>query len=567
MKKFYLVLVAVMATAGLHAQSAQTRLDRVMVKADNRVNMVAAPEATMVGAEATTSTKHKSATTGVYYSRPSGTLVYHWNSSGSGYGSEYNIVPPFDDFTFVNRSSSPTTCYWSSSNSWYDTWYDYSDYADSDGSLTSYLSPGYYMPAPTVSNEAKTDSFTMLEAENYYYYYYGDTYQTIVMPDSIFAIGYASDHGYSGSYSFGGGTTTGYLGGTITLSSYGYIGYGIEQSYPEPASPLYVEDIYMMYMADSDTPLPDGAELTMYIYNDETDEAEYVLTATADDIIEWYNGSTSYTTTGAYYAGAITFSQKTTDDFGNTSAEPFTIDFPFTVDIIGYDGDGVSIGVTCDAITDDVADELGVFYMLVYDPDTYDAYGFYYSDCTLNLTFNAMFDKIYVADELEDTDGNVLTECNYLRVSDDGTTCYIEGQEDLTGAYVMTAIDWYDSDGNENYYFDLTEDEEEWIEGWAAADDVYSYAYAVTFTCSKITSGGRYAVLYVQGKGVESNVPLVILQGDITLDDVDLGIAGVTADSEDSFDATAPKYNLSGARVNDSYKGVFIQDGRKFISK
>lgn len=567
MKTFYLVLVALCATLGLNAQELRHKSTLSKEKIAQPVVLKQAPQATMVGTESASSSR-KTASTGVYYSAPKGTLFWHWAENGYGSLFEINVVPPFDDFTFVNRSTNPTTSLWHMSNAWTGTWFDYSSYADSDGSLTSYIDAGYYMPAPTVVNAAQTDSFTLAEEWNYYNIRnptYG--YQTMIMPDSICGMGFTSDHGLDSTYYFGGGTSTGYLGGTLTLTSSGYIGYAVEQDYPAPASPLYVEDIYMMYIADSTTPLPDGTELTMYIYDINTEELLYTLTAAQEDIISTLgNGNISYTQTGYYEYGYIKFSQKVTDDFGNAVAEPFVIDTDIAIIIRGYDTDGVSIGVVCDGIMDGSIDDIDVFYILVYDPDTYESTGYFYRNSTLNLSFNAMFDKVLVADELSTTSGETIANCNVLRVSDDGTTCYIEGQEDLPGAYVMTAIDWYDSDGNENYYFNISEDDE-WVEGWSVTDDVYSEAYALTFSCSPITSGGRSATLYVQGKGIESNVPLVVLQGDITIDDVDLSIEGIKAESKSTFNATAPKYNLGGARVDDSHRGLFIQDGRKFIGK
>lgn len=66
-----------------------------------------------------------------------------------------------------------------------------------------------------------------------------------------------------------------------------------------------------------------------------------------------------------------------------------------------------------------------------------------------------------------------------------------------------------------------------------------------------------------------------ILNGDgnVTLTKVTLkpadsttGISNIKA-SPSTLDANAPMYNLAGMRVTSSYKGVVIQNGRKFIRK
>ena len=43
------------------------------------------------------------------------------------------------------------------------------------------------------------------------------------------------------------------------------------------------------------------------------------------------------------------------------------------------------------------------------------------------------------------------------------------------------------------------------------------------------------------------------------------GISAITADGSIIVNDKAPMYNLAGQRVSDSYKGVVIQNGKKFI--
>lgn len=52
----------------------------------------------------------------------------------------------------------------------------------------------------------------------------------------------------------------------------------------------------------------------------------------------------------------------------------------------------------------------------------------------------------------------------------------------------------------------------------------------------------------------------------ITRDDVKSYIAGIS-DVKISDDAKNVRYNLSGMRVDDSYKGVVVENGKKIVLK
>ena len=49
-----------------------------------------------------------------------------------------------------------------------------------------------------------------------------------------------------------------------------------------------------------------------------------------------------------------------------------------------------------------------------------------------------------------------------------------------------------------------------------------------------------------------------------SINNITTGINKVETDTED---ANAPVYNLSGQRVNDSYKGIVIKNGKKYINR
>ena len=53
----------------------------------------------------------------------------------------------------------------------------------------------------------------------------------------------------------------------------------------------------------------------------------------------------------------------------------------------------------------------------------------------------------------------------------------------------------------------------------------------------------------------------------IGFDETTTGIANLNVDVNDNFDDNAPMYNLAGQRVNKSYKGVVIVNGKKMLNK
>ena len=53
----------------------------------------------------------------------------------------------------------------------------------------------------------------------------------------------------------------------------------------------------------------------------------------------------------------------------------------------------------------------------------------------------------------------------------------------------------------------------------------------------------------------------------LTIEEGEKYTTGIQAIQETSHNANSPFYNLSGQRVGDDYKGVVIQNGRKFIKR
>ncbi len=500
------------------------------------------------------SSPRRSKETGLYYSKPAGALYWAWDKSGSGYGPTYISVPAWQDFTFKNLSEKPTETLWHGNypgNS--NPFRDLTPYAEENGDYIGNLEAGYFMAAPTVADKALTDSFTIGAKTNYYWSQTdkagnltNPNYYTRVVIDSVTTLGFTDDH--AGGYSFG-SMSTGYLYGTGNIEydndkdgkvdEVGVCRY-IMQSFPKPASPLYVEDVYFNCLSDGPDPLPEGKELTLSFYDTIIDDKGrpgaadtdpfLVLKATKADLEgDGQPNTVQYTQTGVYYRWCLTFSNKVVDEFGIETTEPFVLDRPFTVILSGIDGEGVSIGFTCNDINaEDEPDfdyngTIGAGYFVVEVPDG--AYQHYYSASALNMSLTGMMDGVIVADALTDSEGGEFENCNVLFVSDDGSECGVAAGDDgyFPGVYVYTANYWKDTEGtgDEYYYLDELPD---WVTEVTVDDSYYmnpSYDYPafniVGVKAEALPSGtkGRFVKTFVKGRGVTSEIPIIIVQGEV----------------------------------------------------
>nr|MCR4853045.1 hypothetical protein [Prevotella sp.] len=550
MKKTLLLLAALGFCSMSFAQLRSEMTDnKVYMKDFVKAAKIDRPMMTVGKTADITSSPRKSKETGLYYAKPAGALYWAWDKEGSGYGPTYISIPSWDVFTFTNLSTNPAETVWHLNRPGGTVPYmDISEDADEAGNYASALEPGYFLAAPTVANKELTDSFTIGAKTNYYWSGDYPTYYSRVVTDSVTTLGFTDDH--AGGYSFG-SMSTGYLYGT------GNIDYGdgeigtcryIMQSFPKPASPLYVEDVFFSCLSDGPDPLPEGQELTLSFYDTTIDSrgrpdaAEgdpfLVLKASKNDLVgDGESNPVQYTTTGVYYRWCLTFSNKVVDEFGIETTEPFVLDKPFTVILSGIDGEGVSIGFTCNDINAEdepdftyvstqetgVVNTLGAGYFVVEVADG--AYQHYYTASALNMSLTGMMDKVLVADELSDSEGNEYENCNVLFVSDDGAECGVAAGDDgyFPGVYVYTANYWKDQSGSgdEYYYFDELPD---WVTEVTVDDSYYmnaDYDYAsfniVGVKAEPLPEGttGRFCKTFVKGRGTTSEIPVIIVQGEV----------------------------------------------------
>ena len=66
-------------------------------------------------------------------------------------------------------------------------------------------------------------------------------------------------------------------------------------------------------------------------------------------------------------------------------------------------------------------------------------------------------------------------------------------------------------------------------------------------------------IFLIHGKGVVSERPITVVQGDITA-----GIGNITSSTSKK---NIQMYNTTGQRIQKNYKGIIIQNGTKRINK
>ena len=581
MKKSLLLMAMCFAVSAGFAKTPVKVVKGNMIQMPEKSQMIA-PAYKTVGVDAKTT--RRSAATELFYAAPEGSAYVCWNKEGRGYAPSIMLVTPWQDFTFTNYSKDPTKSKWHFNYLNNESYRDLTENAEEDGNYKAALEPGYYMAAPTICDEQLTDSFTI----GYPGLYWGsqagyETSFTQIIVDSIATLSFINDHSNASAYGWG-SLSTGYLYGTGTLDGTKVErGIGVckamYQDYPKPMSPLYVEDIFIGLKSVTLNPIPADGVARMYVIamKEETREDEEgpyqvmvettdtiaKLTATREDFVaDGTPGTSSYSSTGAYQNYDVVFTQKEVDDFGMEMAVPFTIDQPFRVKIVGLDEEGVDFGVqrSVGITAEEAWTSEGVFQ--IYYPDIDKTYNHYYSNSGLPFGFTAMFDAVEIATSLS-SDDQIFENTNYLKVSNDGTQCYVAaGDAALPGVYVYTAQPWTNEDMSEEYYY--AEDVPEWI--LSLNVDISNYddynLNIVNATCEPLPEGvtGRYAELYIQGRGVKSVDPIYVIQGEVE-------ITGINAVKNEFKAVNAATFNMAGQQVNKDFKGLVIKNGKKFMNK
>ncbi len=572
MKRALFTMTVLMASAMSFAQT-QTGVKTVSLEA------VKAP---MPVSKAMTAAKPgsmpmKSMYNGNYYTVPAGALYYGYTQEDMGYQATLVNVTGLSYGVFTNMNSDPFSAAW--------TWNgnNASDYGLVDESnnfvwfgMPINTSEGMSSYAAPVLNGA--DSYTLPNSYNQ---------SGIISVDRLAPLTYSDPHigrqiyGYSGfmstQYLFGtgnAGVTDVVDGDTVEVS---YPSMGFAQHFTKPMSPLYVENVYIPALSANGNANPLGDKtLTMKIIGDSGKEIA-TLTATQTDLLNKNN--TDYLDPfGTPTLWSLIFQKKTVDPIWGEMTEPFVIDEGFTVMVTGFDQEGVDLGLfgfQSDGVevTGPLDVESATLLTKREDGTTYEVQ--YSGVLSVPVTFTSLTDNVYVQTELtykDQTSGDTQTfeNSNVLRISEDGADSYLENQADLS-LYVSTATPW--EEGGYTVEVENTNDESDWLDTNPTCDasmwqDSGNGINFLNFTATPIEAGkGRWAVLKVIGRGVESENRIIVLQGTAQLSDVpSTGIENVVNNTVKA-DPNAPVYNISGQRVSKDAKGILIQNGKKFMNK
>lgn len=534
----------------------------------------------------------RSVANGVYYKQPAGTMFQADEADGRGYSVDFLRFPAYFDVPFYDESARPANSTWTLSTT------DLTEYVEEDGRTylwsqgpLAYEDGLYSYPVLTLSNKGKTGvvSYSLGDEcrndKNAQASY--DTKMTStpnIIPLTYFATRNRQYNYYGWSlfnekhYLFGTGAALetdkegNVVGPSISeVTGQQQIFVGAEQKYPAPISPLYVESIDLpIFTFASKNAIPEGKKLTLAIYDVDSDEPFIVMSATGDDLTYIEDGgdlqkiSDSY---GDVYMGNVHFSIKGEDAFGTATEEPFVLDSEFVVRIWGFDEVEIGMG-SCQNYAPDALEGSGIIC------DDGVVYHFS-SPLSFDLSFNGLFDTVRNAGDVETTSGEFYPSY-YVEVEEDGSSSHNAIFSDLEGALFYTGCTWFSEDGDENYSaFELPD----WITSLEVSvfqepsEGELESVYFVNFTAEALPADvkGRGYFVYLQGRGVYSEMPIFVFQGDADTawddaianeNDPNVGIKVITMVGEKK---AAPMVNLFGQQVSDSFKGIVVVDGKKQI--
>ena len=521
----------------------------------------------------------------MYYARPEGTLYNSWEASnGNKYC--YLVFPNFTEVTFTNMTNNANiekTLWWWSANDLEDEEATPAE-ADEDYNLTTtYAVPGgrlYYAPALTLGSEI----FTIAEQ--------GYAQVGIVSTDTIYelskwdtATGYYT--GYSGGeYGFGTGTLNFDFDDDDDEEEVYAI--GLIEFFEKPAAPLYLTSITMPFVTNKSEALqalPEGKSLNIIIrkvvddvLTDTIAEMEYTSEQFLEDF-RAFNGG------GGYAFAEI--ASTTTDVFGTVIDEPVIIEDAFAVVVTGYAEEGVDVGLF---FGNSAEADYDYFFMtptyeMYNDAVTHEYKGMlrtygaasngnlycYNALMWLNCMFDvASIDEGYDVFRAPVEGGIIETEAEF--------------ESSVTGdkyhdniLYVYTSLPWVtgeEDEEEENYYLAVVEENEdeeaEWPE-WLSVkgfSDQYYESYLVNMlqlSADALPEGetGRYAKIHIYSdKGADTGTILVV-QGDVDIDKL-LAIESVKTTATQHNNTV---YSLTGQKVQNMGKGLYIKNGKKFFMK
>ena len=602
MKKALLFSAAMMFAVAGFAQSAQVSVDKNVkmslprpLKIENGLKTVAKRNIKKAPA--------RSVSTGTYFRHPEGTFYVGWGLNGYGSILTQLAAPMNTDVTFKNLSSA-ANFKWAGravTNAGEDyihnSQFGFSQYAP----VLINQKDSFCVGTNNIYSMGIKDGDSRFSPYSQYAYalnwgQIGAQDESVLYPVDDHAGEYYNGRLYSNTASLAGFTSTNYLfgSGNIVNSGTGETKgtvTGASQYFGKTIAPLCVNAISFKGFSKT-KPLAEGTVLTAYIcgvtegsFSDGTTFKEAdpnniiaTMTCTSSDTIDFSKPEA----VGSYFTaaeGVLRFTNKVTDDFGGVEEEPVIIPAgtEFCVYVAGFDQTGVDFGgfgITAPAEEElkDAVDYYGlIYYTLASDP-TQSSLTCLTKPTAAQIGIVGFYDGAFAPYQpgfysFENPNLNY----NIVRVtgSGDNTETLTDGANG-NGLETQGACDGYPfamiytarKFANEDESFNYTiQSDADWLEvKYCVVDDDYN-AYGLVFNAQPLPTGvtGRVAAVKVVGEGVESNT-IYVLQGDATLGIDNATVAEKTAKNSQMF-------NIGGQKVEKSFKGLVIKNGKKFINK
>ena len=569
------------------------------------------------------------------YRRPVGTYFDAGTYTGSDNaeaGYYYLLAPNGVPVTFINMSDDPTTATWNVDNGEEST--AVTEGVDEEGNYTvtydalngDFLSPLPYLSR--VNSKGQTKTFIISDGAYEGQDGYVDLGQDgVFVPRNITLMGVFDDvrgdvyYGYSAPtatmparFGFGGiypAVTRDASGKPVVYTNANgdaYYPSAIYQKFEKPASPLYLEEVYMRIYTDKINgeykPIPDGKQVTMQFRSVADDGS------VGDEVFgTFYCGSEDATISGNFESqqanigyGAATFANTTTDEYGNEMLEGVVLDQEFYIVVLGLDQEGVDMGFGlidmgnveseqpfAEGVTQEYACEDGSG-QAVSTVSSYTTY-FYLSGIMDNIQLigtpwqriNEQDMKAY--DDEENASGELADFMLIIPTRTWIGSEQIEGEEEpiTFDNYTLTFNDgteesydapsWLSYDVKRVFDSGLTsESDPDMVQIYfSAKNNISSNRAADGNIIEKDGRKGRFCAVTIETLSGKSE-PMYIIQGDLTHEDVleALGITdGIQTVNVETKPATSAKgmYNITGQRVNKNYHGIVIENGKKVIKK
>ena len=471
---------------------------------------------------------------GVYYNKPDGT--FYIGSKSNGYS--YIMVAPLAETVFPNMCTEKESATWSVDGT------TYPGDENNDFNYGWVPADGKVYITPTISvGEANYSFCESLDSKG------------VVATNDIYSMNYlnlgvcTTYRAWSDGYAFGPDTNTDTETGVVS-----YMG-RVVQEFSKPEKPLYVSSIWFPYYSESKNPIPEGKEMKVMVLEYEGDEiaARYIMPLTSENVHPYESGDGTQGYMEVSYVGY--------DELGLETAEGFVLNGEFAILIDGYEQEGIDFGLQLTNVSEDPYEAYfngGSVYptvMYYYTAEGEYAGGMWYYSANSKAQYNA---PIYI-------DGifNVVNVEGFenLTAPTDGGEIYAVIDDEVYYPQVYTTLPWTSEEGEDNYRI---EGLPEWItlNEIAEPDDASESfnCYIIKMTAEALPTGtdAREATIkIVSDLGADS--------GEITI--TQSSATGISVTTKTVKTGNAQMFNLAGQRVNSSFKGLVVKDGKKMVNK